>query len=212
MSLLSLLIRHALMLCAGFFGAHGIDGSSSAGIITGLLMLIIVTSWSLAEKWLNLKPGKLTDSAMLRTIVGALASQLITAASAYFAVDANQPELLAVAVANATASKFGLQQKLAALGSKTHLLLFFLSVSSVCSVGCTQLREAFKRHQPEIEGILIEETRRLIPKNPVTVLPTENTENTEPETCLEPGPDAAPRCLKITAIPDYGARVAAALR
>ena len=46
-------------------------------------------------------------------------------------------------------------------------------------------------------------------KNPVQVLPTEHTEATETGNCLEPGPDAAPRCLKITAIPDYGVRVAA---
>ena len=138
-ALISLLIRHALMLCAGFFTAHGIDGSNSVGLITGLLMLACVTAWSLAEKWLNLRPGQLTDSAMLRTIVGALASQLVTAASAYFAVDANQPELLGVALVNAGLSKAGVHQKLAALGSGKAALLLLLSVSSVCSVGCSSL-------------------------------------------------------------------------
>lgn len=101
------------MLCGGFFAAHGIDGSSSIGIITGLLMLGIATAWSLAEKWLQLKPGQLTDSAILRTIAGALASQIVTGLSAYFAMDANQPELLGVAVLNAGLSKAGVHQRLA---------------------------------------------------------------------------------------------------
>jgi hypothetical protein len=101
------------MLCGGFFAAHGIDGSSSIGIITGLLMLGIATAWSLGEKWLNLKPGQLTDGAMVRSIAGALASQIVTGLSAYFAVDANQPELLGVAVLNAGLSKAGVHQRLA---------------------------------------------------------------------------------------------------
>jgi hypothetical protein len=136
-ALLSLLIRHALMLCAGFFAAHGIDGSSSVGLITGLLMLACVTAWSLAEKWLNLRPGQLTDSAMLRTIVGALASQLVTAASAYFAVDANQPELLGVALVNAGLSKAGVHQKLAALGSGKAALLLALGSSLFALPSCS---------------------------------------------------------------------------
>jgi hypothetical protein len=101
------------MLCGGFFAAHGIDGSSSIGIITGLLMLGVATVWSLGEKWLNLKPGQLTDSTMMSTIVGSLASQIVTGLSAYFAVDANQPELLGVAVLNAGLSKAGVHQRLA---------------------------------------------------------------------------------------------------
>jgi hypothetical protein len=144
-SLISLLIRHALMLCAGFFTAHGIDGSSSVGLITGLLMLACVTAWSLAEKWLNLRPGQLTDSAMLRTIVGALASQLVTAASAYFAVDANQPELLGVALVNAGLSKAGVHQKLANIGAQDALKILLVSLSpcllvfgSACSITPTQ--------------------------------------------------------------------------
>ena len=138
-ALLSLLIRHSLMLCAGFFAAHGIDSSSSVGIITGLMMLACVTVWSLGEKWLDLKPGQLTDSTMIRTIVGALASQLVTAASAYFAVDANQPELLGVALVNAGLSKAGLHQKLAALGSGKAALLFALGSSLFALPSCSNL-------------------------------------------------------------------------
>jgi hypothetical protein len=133
-SLLSLLVRHGLMLCSGWFAANGIDGSSSVGIVTGLLILGVVTAWSLAEKWLNLKPGQLTDSVMLRTIVGSLASQIVTGLSAYFAVDANQPELLGVAIINAGLSKAGVHQKLAGVKAAQILVasLALLSLPS-CS-------------------------------------------------------------------------------
>jgi hypothetical protein len=50
---------------------------------------------------------------MVRSIAGALASQIVTGLSAYFAVDANQPELLGVAVLNAGLSKAGVHQRLA---------------------------------------------------------------------------------------------------
>ncbi len=132
-SLLSLLVRHALMLCSGWFAANGIDGSSSVGIITGLLILGIVTAWSLAEKWLNLKPGQLTDSTMLRTIVGSLASQIVTGLSAYFAVDANQPELLGVAVLNAGLSKAGVHQRLAGVKAAQILIA---SLALLCLPSC----------------------------------------------------------------------------
>lgn len=134
-SLLSLLVRHALMLCSGWFAANGIDGSNTVGIVTGLLILGVVTAWSLAEKWLNLKPGQLTDSIMLRTIVGSLASQIVTGLSAYFAVDANQPELLGVAVLNAGLSKVGVHQRLAGVKAAQILIasLALLSLPSCSS-------------------------------------------------------------------------------
>lgn len=135
--LLSLIVRHGLMLCGGFFAAHGIDGSSTIGMVTGLLMLGVVTAWSLAEKWLNLKPGQLTDNTMLRSIAGAVASQLVTALSAYFATDANNPELLGVAALNVGLSKLGVHQKLAAIGAKEVVRLCILSLLSVSLVSCS---------------------------------------------------------------------------
>jgi hypothetical protein len=132
------------MLCSGWFAANGIDGSSSVGIITGLLMLGIATAWSLREKWLNLKPGQLTDSTMLRTIVGSLASQIVTGLSAYFAVDANQPELLGVAVLNAGLSKAGVHQRLAGVKAAQILMasLALLSLPACSTITKEDARAA----------------------------------------------------------------------
>jgi hypothetical protein len=136
------------MLCSGWFAANGIDGSSSVGIITGLLILGIVTAWSLAEKWLNLKPGQLTDSTMLRTIVGSLASQIVTGLSAYFAVDANQPELLGVAVLNAGLSKAGVHQRLAGVKAAQILIA---SLALLCLPSC----ESFTKDDARAAGAQI---------------------------------------------------------
>lgn len=230
-ALVSLLIRHALMLSAGFFTAHSIDGSSTVGIITGLLMLACVTAWSLAEKWLDFKPGQLTDSAMLRSILGALASQLVTAASAYFAVDANQPELLGVALVNAGLSKAGLHQKLASIGYKDAVNFFLLSFLSANLISCAHVKGFIIRHEAALDSIVIDAAHtateaalsklKRSAKQPVNVQPDEQREiileGPEPSepACEEPRGEALPACLKITPrviVPRYGVKVAAVLR
>jgi len=220
-SVIQLLIRHGLASLAGFFAAHQINGDTSSGIIAGLLLLIIPTVWSWVANLLHLdslKPysAEISKSEALRVLLGSLVSQGITALSVYFATDANNPELLLAAAINAGASHFGIHQK--ALGMP-GLKLLLLSVSVLSVTSCSNLVPFMLRHETEIEAAVIYGTRiatqqgfkklKTSAKNPVQVLPTEHTEATETGNCLEPGPDAAPRCLKITAIPDYGVRVAA---
>lgn len=138
-SLIALLIRQGLAACGGFFAANNITGNSTASIAVGLIMLAIPTVWSWIAKCLHLedssKYGFLPNSEILRTLIGSIVSQGITALSVYFATDANNPELLGVAIANAAASKAGMHQKLAFLGAKDALKLFALCslLSTLCS-------------------------------------------------------------------------------
>ena len=143
-NLIALLIRQALAACAGYFAANGIDGHSTTNILTGLIILAIPVVWSWAAKAIHLEDqshtGWLSNTELLRVLVGSLVSQFVTAASVYFALDANNPELFGVAVVNAGLSKAGLHQKLAFIGNKSLLLPLLLSVCSVCSVvGCSSL-------------------------------------------------------------------------
>ncbi|MCB1279878.1 hypothetical protein [Prosthecobacter sp.] len=124
-ALIQLIVCHALAGAGGFFAAHHIDGSTTTGILVGLIMMLLGTSISSVCKWWKLEPAQITDNILLRQFIGALVSQGITALSAYFATDANDPQLLAVAAVNMTASKFGAHQKLALLGNKAQLLLLF---------------------------------------------------------------------------------------
>jgi hypothetical protein len=139
-ALLALLIRQGLAACGGFFAANNITGSSTTSIIIGLVMLAIPTVWSWVAKCIHLednsRSGWIENSEILRTLVGSIVSQGVTALSVYFATDANNPELLGIAVANAAASKFGLQQKLAFIGTKDAVNLFLLSFLSASLISC----------------------------------------------------------------------------
>lgn len=143
-ALLALLIRQGLAACSGFFAAHHITGGSTTSILIGVIMFLIATLWSWIAKALRLDDnsfGGMTNNQALRTFVGALVSQGITAASTYFAVEADNPELFGVALVNAAASKFGVQQKLAHLGSKDALKLILLSCLFVPFVGCSSFTQ-----------------------------------------------------------------------
>jgi hypothetical protein len=222
-ALVQLLIRHGLASLGGFFAAHQITGSSTSSIIVGLIILAVPTVWSWLANLLHMEdiaPSTfdIGKNEILRTLIGSLVSQGITALSVYFATDANNPELLGVALVNAAASKFGLHQK--ALGMP-GLKLLLLSASVLSLASCSSLVPFMLRHEAEIETAIVYGVKlgtqagfkklRTSAKNPVQVQPAKDTKQTETETCLEPGPDAAPRCLKITGIPDYGVRVAAHL-
>lgn len=143
-ALIALLIRQGLAACGGFFAAHHITGDSTTSIVVGLIMLLTATLWSWIAKMLHLDDaslGSVTGGQALRTFVGAVVSQGITAASAYFAVDANNPELFGVALVNVAASKFGLQQKLAQLGGKDALKIMIFSCLFVPFVGCSSFTQ-----------------------------------------------------------------------
>ena len=227
--LIQLLIRHGLASLGGFFAAHQINGSTTTGIIVGLIVLAIPTVLSWVANLRHIK--EITPSTfdigkneILRTLLGSLVSQGITALSVYFATDANNPEALLVAIGNVTAAKFGLHQKALMMPG---LKLIALASCLLPLASCSSLVPFMLRHETEIEAAVIYGTRiatqqgfkrlKTSTKNPVpNVQPT--AEGTRQEAqggrpdCLEPyGPAAAPRCLKITAIPDYGVRVAAQL-
>lgn len=159
-SLIALLIRHGLAGCAGFFAAHNISGDSTTSLITGLLMLSIVTGWSWLARALKIedaKPGfdMITHNEIVRTFIASLVSQLVTFLSAYFATDANNPELLGVAVINAGLSKVGAHQKLAFMGSKDALkLLFFVPCASFL-VSCDTIRTFALNNRATIEEVIV---------------------------------------------------------
>jgi hypothetical protein len=114
--LIQLLARHGLMLLSGALAAHHFDNlNSTAGIVLAIAVMIITTCWSWVTKMLHLedKFGNPSSSDALRTLLGALISQGITFASAYFAIDANDPNLLSVAAINALASRYGVHQQIA---------------------------------------------------------------------------------------------------
>ncbi|MCF7788631.1 MAG: hypothetical protein K9N47_21085 [Prosthecobacter sp.] len=128
-SIIQLIVRHLLALCGGWFAAHHITGDSTTSIVVGVAVVGIPVVWSVIAKWLHLDDKLVEDisgSQMLRVALGSLVSQGITALSAYFAVDANNPELLGVAVINAGLSKAGLHQKLALAGSVTVVKVLML--------------------------------------------------------------------------------------
>lgn len=115
---LLLLTRHGLALLGGLFASHGISIGEGAttDIIAGLILVGLAVVLSSVSKWFNLDDqlgGCITTNQQVRILIGALASQAVTALSAYFAVDANRPELLAGALINAGLSKAGVHQSLA---------------------------------------------------------------------------------------------------
>lgn len=138
---LQLIIRHLLAMCGGFFAAHNISGDSTTSIVLGFAILAIPVVWSAIAKWLKLDDKlsyDITGNQMLRVALGSLISQGITALSTYFAVDANQPELLLGALVNAGLSKAGLHQKAAFIGAQDALKL---CVACLCllSLSCAPL-------------------------------------------------------------------------
>lgn len=150
--LLSLLIRHGIAAFAGTLAAQGltVDASSTASLLSALLIFLGASFWSWLIKLRWNKDSRVTtifdDTTieMVRKLVGAFASQAVAAISGYLAtqghaVDAGDPVALSVFGANLALSKAGVHQKLAALGSGKAALLLLLSVSSVGSVGCSNL-------------------------------------------------------------------------
>lgn len=136
-SFIQILIRHGLASLGGFFAANHITGSTTSSIVVGLVTLAIPVFWSWVSKVLkyddsSAKAEGITHSEIFRTLLGAIVSQGITALSVYFAIDADNPELLLGAAANAAASKFGLQQKLTGMPALKVLMacLCVLSLSS----------------------------------------------------------------------------------
>lgn len=143
-ALIQLLLRHGLASLGAWFAAHNISGDSTTSIIIGVLAALISVIWSAFAKWLHIDDQKfngITNSEMFRVALGALASQAVTWLSTYFAIDANNPELLGVAVVNAAASKFGAHQKLAFLGEKDAVHLFVLGSLLFACVSCTPFQK-----------------------------------------------------------------------
>ncbi|MBB5033155.1 hypothetical protein [Prosthecobacter vanneervenii] len=115
-SSLNLLLRHLFVALAAYISAHGIETlPNSHSLLLGLLILGAVCVWSWVAKLLHLDPSMLTlkRQEVLRTALGSFVSQLITFASTYYAVDANDPAALSVAVINAIASRYGVHQQIA---------------------------------------------------------------------------------------------------
>ena len=151
MTLIALIIRHSIAAAGGWFAANNITGDTTASIIIGLLMLAFPVIWSWVEKAMKLDEasayGPSLNSA-LRALLGAVVSQLVTAMSTYFAVDANNPELLGVAVLNAGASQLGWHQRAAFLGSKNALKLLLLCGCMLALASCS----TFSQHDAKRVG------------------------------------------------------------
>lgn len=116
-SFLSLLIRHGAAALAAYLAAHGFamdGGPTTASLIVGLCIMGVASVWSWLSKMLKLDYDvDVYNSTALRTALGSLISQGITFASAYYAVDANDPAALGIAALNAVASHYGLHQQIA---------------------------------------------------------------------------------------------------
>ncbi len=153
---IQLIVRHGLMLLSGALAAHHFDNlNTTAGIVLAILVMIITTCWSYVAKMLHLEnlvgETGLDESDCLRTLLGALISHGITFASAYFSIDANDPNLLAVAAINALASHYGMHQQIAhgtpldvATRIKPMLLLLCMALVS-CATTTAILSSPFGR-------------------------------------------------------------------
>ena len=127
--LILIVIRHALALCGGWFAAHSIDGSTTVGIVVGLIFLLIPVIWSTVAKWLHLDEklaDGITTSQQWRVMAGTLVSQGVTALAAWLAVDANHPELLLAALVNVGLSKAGVHQALFNVSPQSAVKLLLL--------------------------------------------------------------------------------------
>lgn len=141
-----LVVRHVLALAGGALTAHGIDATSTISLIIGVVLFCIPTLWSWIAKVLHIDDSKgalvsITGSEVFRTLLGSLASQIVTAATAYFAVDGNDPALLIAALINAGVSKFDLHQKIAHVGTNTMekaaAMLVLSFTLSACFSSCS---------------------------------------------------------------------------
>lgn len=141
-----LIVRHGLAALAAYLSAKGFGGvDTTAGILCALVILGVVCFWSWVAKMMKFDPafgiGPGTGDA-LRTMLGTLVSQGITFASTYYAIDANDPSALAVAVLNSIASHYGVHQQIAhqtpiAVASAIKVIAGALLMS--CMVSCTGL-------------------------------------------------------------------------
>lgn len=135
-----ILFRHFIALYGGWFAAKNIASDSTTSILLGLAIIAIPTVWSVIVKWLHLEDNspiaELGRSEMLRTVLGSLISQGVTAASAWLAVDANNPELLAGALINVGLSKAGLHQKLAFIGAQDALKIITVCLCMLSLNSC----------------------------------------------------------------------------
>lgn len=154
-SFILLLIRHGIAALAAYLAAHGFamdGGPTTASLIVGLCIMGIASVWSWLSKMLKLDYDiSVYNSTALKTALGSLVSQGITFASAYYAVDANDPSALAVAVINAVASHYGVHQQIAfqtpiekAAAIKLLMLGSVISLSS-CATASAIMSSSFGR-------------------------------------------------------------------
>lgn len=118
------LVRHILAAAAGYTAAHGIDGSTTTGLVAGGVLYVASTIWSLVgkkigpliEKWGLADAYNESDEAriygrqMLAMILGAGTSQLVAALSGWllasgFAGNPDHPEAVMIFLANLGLSK-----------------------------------------------------------------------------------------------------------
>ena len=116
-SLLSTLLRHGFVVLAAYLAAHGFaNANTTQGLACGLIITAVVCIVSWACKMMKFAPvigiSPSTEDA-LRTALGSVISQGITFASSYYAIDANDPSALGIAVINSLASHWGVHQQIA---------------------------------------------------------------------------------------------------
>jgi hypothetical protein len=116
LSFILTLFRHGITIFGAYLTAHGIQADSTQGIVYGLILAAVPFVWSWIAKMLKFDPAWALDPSLsdkLRTGLGSLISQGVTFASTYYAVDANDPSALGIAVINAIASHYGVHQQIA---------------------------------------------------------------------------------------------------
>ena len=151
MTPIALIIRHSLAASGGWFAANNITGDSTTSIIVGLLLIAYPVIWSWLAKTLALDEASdrgVSYNTILRALLGAVVSQAVTALSAYFAIDANNPELLGVAALNAGASQLGWHQRAAFIGSKNALKLLLFCGCMLSLASCS----TFSQHDAKRVG------------------------------------------------------------
>lgn len=158
------------------------------------------------------------------------------------AVNTADPAALLLFIANLGASKVGLHQKLAAVGAKSSALVAAALLSLAVLPSCAPLMNAALSNRALIEGAIQygvktgidagykalekkaaeDAAAKTSAKNPVPDVNPPAAKNPVPDvepslSCKTPASDApgaegAPAYLRIVAVPDYGARVAASLK
>lgn len=190
----SLALRHGFSALAGFLITHGIatQADSSASIITGLVMLFIVTvsSWFAKLRW-NFSPhfNRIIDDNGLQVIqklVGAAVSQGLAAFSGYLATtpagtfDVQNPEALTLFFANAAASRWKVHQLATGLPKKALVLAACLPLASCLSPAS---RDTLKS---DLETALIDAGKAFTASSLRTTLKTLNAEREALETAPVP--------------------------